>query len=344
MLLAASPDLPSGPLDPQVDARAVEEMVGAAVSAPDPALGQTRAVLVVHHGKLVLERYAPGFDETTRQVSWSVAKSITHALVGVAIRQGRLKLDEPMVNRHWAKDDPRAKIPWRNWLQMDDGQGYRELDPRGITLSDSARKLFGPGRLDVAGYCAALPLLHPVGTHWNYNSCGIVLVADTLTDLVVPQPVSAQERRAAMRTWMNDSLFGPLGMSSAMPEFDAQGLYYGSALVYATPRDFARLGLLYLHDGTWNGQRLLPEGWVDFARTGSRTDDDDVYGAGFWVTGARQKALPRDAFRAQGHEGQLVVIVPSKDLIIVRLGMFGDAGQNWAQLGEWMGRLAAAFP
>ncbi len=336
---------PAGTFGDGVDAKTIEAMVTDAVKGPGPVLGETRAVLIIHHGKLVLERYAPGFTAQTRQVSWSVAKSVTHALVGAAVLQGRLDIDKPMVNRHWSPTEPIAQIPWRNWLQMNDGQSYHETDPRGIALSDAARKLFGPGRLDVAGYCSQLPLINTPGTHWNYNSCGLVLIADTLTDLIVPTAATAQDRRAAMRTWMTDSLFGPLGMTSITPEFDAKGLYYGSALIYATARDFARLGYAYLRDGMWNGRRVLPEGWSDFARTGGLEDDRDLYGAGFWVTSATQRDhMPADAFRMQGHEGQLVVIVPSKDLVIVRLGLFSDAGQNWGELGEWMGKLTAAFP
>jgi CubicO group peptidase (beta-lactamase class C family) len=324
---------------------AANPLVEEVMSGPHPRLGETRALLVIQHGETALERYAEGFSADTRLVSWSVAKSITHALVGAAVKQGRLDIDQPMANKHWAKDDPRAQIPWRNWLQMNDGQGYHEMDPRGVAMGDAPRKLFGPGRLDVAGYCAQIPLVHKPGEHWNYNSCGVVLIADTLTDVIVPHPASPDDRRAQMRKWMVDSLFGPLGMTSATPEFDATGLYYGSALIYATARDFAKLGLLYLHDGVVDGTRLLPEGWVDFARKGSDTDDSDQYGAGFWLVSQKMRGKwAADAFRAQGHEGQLIVIVPSKDLVVVRLGLFGDLGQNWDELGDWMGKLVATFP
>lgn len=338
-------DWPTGTLAADVDAAALNALVDAAVKGPDPQVGQTRAVLAIHRGQLVLEKYAPGFDASTRQVSWSVAKSITQALVGVATLQGKLNPDQPMGSVHWKGDDARAQITWRNWLQMNDGQNYHELDPRGIALSDSARKLFGPGRLDVAKYCSELPLTQAVGKHWNYNSCGIVLAADALTRLVVPTAQGPAERRAAMRQWMVESFFGPLGMTSATPQFDAQGLYYGSALIYLTARDFARLGYLYLRDGKWGDRRIVPEGWVDFARGGGNEDDADAYGAGWWVTSEKQRAeLPADCFRAQGFEGQLVMVVPSKDLVLVRLGHFGDAGQNWDALATWIGKAISTFP
>jgi CubicO group peptidase (beta-lactamase class C family) len=152
---------------------------------------------------------------------------------------------------------------------------------------------------------------------------------------------------------MRAELFAPLGMRSAQPEFDAKGTFIGSALVYATARDWARLGLLYLRDGVWDGKRILPEGWVDFARTKTPADNCDVYGAGFWITPASgigkplpslsQKG-PRDQFRAQGHEGQIIAIVPSKDLIVVRLGKFEDDRVGFPALGEWLDQVVALFP
>src|SRR5204863_4238552 len=122
-------------------------------------------------------------------------------------------------------------------------------------------------------------------------------------------------------------LWGPLGMTSAQPEFDAAGTFVGSAFVYATARDFARFGLLYLRDGVWDGRRLLPPGWVDFARTRSPAANGHLYGAGWWLNpdpGVKGVPLPPDVFSAQGHEGQLISVFPSKDLVIVRLGLFDD--------------------
>jgi CubicO group peptidase (beta-lactamase class C family) len=151
---------------------------------------------------------------------------------------------------------------------------------------------------------------------------------------------------------LKDELFGPLGMSSARPQFDRAGTFIGSAFVYATARDWARFGLLYLRGGVWDGRTILPAGWVDFARTKTGADNCDVYGAGFWITAADGPgkpfhslvaAGPRDIFMAQGHEGQLVVIVPSKDLVIVRLGHTSDT-HGFRALGDWVERVVALFP
>lgn len=331
---------PTGPLPLGVADRLDRAL--ALVGAHDPKLGETRAVVVIHHGRLVAERYAPGFTPDTPLVSWSMAKSVTQALLGIEVRKGLVDIDKPMGNPRWAPDDPRASIPWRHWINMTDGQDYHEIGVVDPTLNDAASMLYGRGRRDVAGFAAALPLIHTPGTYWNYNSAGINLITDALTRVLAPNAPPA-ERRARVAGELRDELFGPLGMTSAQPEFDSTGLFLGSALVYATARDWARFGLLYLRDGVWEGRRILPEGWVDFARTKTPAENSDVYGAGFWVTpavgrGKPQAAFapngPRDIFLAQGHEGQIVVVVPSKDLVLVRLGLFDDF-VGWSPLGEW---------
>lgn len=341
---------PTGPLPAGVNAERLEQEL-AVVAAGQPRLGETRAVVVIQHGKLVMERYMPGYGPDTPLLSWSMAKSVTQALVGIAVQRGLVDIDKPMGNPRWPAGDARAAIPWRNWINMIDGQDYHEIGVDDQTRSDAARMLFGVGRLDVAAYSASLPLVHAPATHWNYNSAGVNLISDALGRVFAPGAAPA-ERRARMSAVMQDELFGPLGMTTAQPEFDATGNFIGSALVYATARDWARFGLLYLRDGVWQGRRILPEHWVDFARTKTPVADCDVYGAGFWITpavgpGKPYKALvpngPRDLFRAQGHEGQLVVIVPSKDLVLVRLGHLADR-TGWEPLGEWVERVVMLFP
>lgn len=340
---------PVGPL-PEGAAAGLDRAL-ALVGALDPKLGETRAVVVIHQGRLVAERYAPGFGPDTPLISWSMAKSVTQALLGIAVRKGLVDIDKPMGNPRWTASDPRAAIPWRTWINMTDGQEYREIGVVDPTLNDAATMLYGRGRRDVAGFAAALPLIHAPGTHWNYNSAGINLIADALTRTLAPN-ASPTERRARMTRELRDELFAPIGMTSAQPEFDRTGLFLGSALVYATARDWARFGLLYLRDGVWEGRRVLPEGWVDFARTKTPAANSDVYGAGFWVTPAVGRGRPyvafapdgpRDLFLAEGHEGQVVVIVPSKDLVLVRLGLFNDF-VGWGPLGEWVVGLINLFP
>jgi CubicO group peptidase (beta-lactamase class C family) len=340
----------TGPLPAGTDEAALGVAMAEAFDGANPALGETRAVVVVSGGRIVLERYTAGYGPDMPLPSWSMAKSVTHALVGAAVLQGLVDLDAPMGSPHWPAGDRRAAIPWRQWLNMVDGQDYHELDARLPTGDDVAKMLFGPGRLDAARYAASLPLAHPPGTRWNYNSAGEILICDALTRAVVPAPASSADRRDDMLRWMHASLFDPIGMRSAQPEFDAAGLYLGSSFVYATARDFARFGLLYLRDGIWDGRRLLPPGWVDFARTPAPAANVDVYGAGWWINPQSGTGIPfpalidtgpeRDAFRAEGHDGQIILIVPSRDLIVVRLGLSND----WPALYDWMGRVVRVFP
>jgi CubicO group peptidase (beta-lactamase class C family) len=341
---------PTGPIPAGVDVERLERSL-AVVGARDSLLGETRAVVIVLHGRVVVERYMTGFGPDTPLISWSMAKSMTQALVGVAVRRGLVNIDRPMGNPHWAASDPRAAIPWRTWINMTDGQEYHELGVVDQTKNDAARMLFGVGRRDVAAFAASLPIVHAPGTYWNYNSAGINLVADALGRVFAPDGAPT-ERRSRVAAVLKDELFGPLGMRSAQAEFDATGTFVGSAFAYATARDYARFGLLYLRDGVWNGRRILPEGWVDFARTKTPANNCDIYGAGFWVTpssgsGKPFRALtpngPRDLFAAQGHEGQVIVMVPSKDWMLVRLGLFDDR-VGFRALGDWIQTLVALFP
>lgn len=344
---------PVGMLPENLDGKEFNAAMADAFDKPAAGLGETREIVIIRGGRLIYERAAAGYSTNMRLVSWSMAKSVTQALVGIAVAQGKVNIDKPMGSPHWSADDRRAQIPWRQWLQMTDGQRYLEIEAKTVADSDASRKLFGPGRLDVASYCAGLPLIHDPGTHWNYNSCGIVLTADALTRAVVPSPSSAEDRRAAMLTWMRESLFDVIGMKP-QPEFDAEGLVYGSALIYASARDFARFGLLYLRDGVWDGRRVLPEGWVDFARTHGTGANADIYGAGWWLAPKEGGGRPypiyvdtgpeRDGFSAQGFEGQYTLVVPSKDLIIVRLGMTPEKDLRTGALKNWMGRVARTFP
>lgn len=316
-----------------------------------PQLGETRAVIVVQHGIIVAERYAQGISAQTRLVSWSMAKSITQALVGVAVGDGSVDIDKAMGNPRWQTGDERGNVTWRQWLNMTDGLDYHEMRT-GPTENDAAKMTFGEGRQDIIAYAAKLPLVHKPGEHWNYNSAGINLICDALGRVVAPSAKTPAERRGAMLSFMKTRLFDVLGMGSAQPEFDPQGVFIGGSLVYATARDFAKFGLLYLRDGVWDGRRVLPEGWVDFARSKSPAANVDTYGAGWWIAPPEGNGQPynaltvgpwRDVFSAEGHRGQLIVVVPSKDLVIVRLGKLASEG-TWDTLGQWVDGLIAAFP
>jgi CubicO group peptidase (beta-lactamase class C family) len=341
-----------GPLANDVNQATLDLAMTEAFSGVHPDLGETRAVLIVQGGRIVFERYGEGYAQNTRLISWSMAKSITHALVGAAALQERVDIDAPLGNPHWSATDPRAAITWRSFFTMTDGQAWSEINAEGVLDNDSALMLFGVGRRDTARFAAGQPIVNAVDTHWNYNSGGTVLITDALTRAIVPDPRDPTDRRNRMRDWMGQSLFNIIGMDPVV-QFDSQGLAYGSSQIYATARDFGRFGLLYLRDGVWDGTRVLPEGWVDFARTPGPDAHTDIYGAHWWLSPAQGTGAPMrslitdpnlaDAFSAQGHEGQLTMVVPSKDLVIVRLGRFEDSTERWNALGDWMGRVAGAF-
>ncbi len=338
-------------LPSDVDLPTFDLAVTEAFAGRHPLMGETRAVLIAQGGRIVFERYGEGYTHDTRLTSWSMAKSITQALVGAAVMQDRVAIDTPMGNPHWRAGDRRASVTWRQWMQMVDGSDYTE-SAENIAHAGNAIMLFGAGRQDVSRWAAERPLIHDPGTTWNYSSAATLLVSDALTRAIVPQPRDANDRRRQMRAWMDQSLFDRIGMHPVV-EFDPQGTFYGSSLIWANARDFARFGYLYLRDGQWDGERVVPEGWVDVARTPGPAQNTDTYGAGWWLTPAQGPGRPDrslitdtgmdDAFSAQGHEGQIIVVVPSKDLVLVRLGHFDGGIEAWDSLGDWATRVIGAF-
>ncbi len=345
---------PTAPMPATADQQGVARLIAQAMPEVHPLLGQTRAVLVVQGGRLVYERYASGFGPGSRFLSWSMAKSVTQALVGAGAARGLLNPDNAMGHPRWRANDRRAQITWRQWLQMTDGLAHVESEARGLADNGVLRMIYGAHRHDTIAYVTGLPLAHPPGTRWNYSTAGITLVADALTHRLAPA-AGPEERRMRMAGFMREALFGPIGMRSAVGEFDAAGTFQGGSFVWASAPDWARFGYLYLRDGVWDGRRILPAGWVDFARTPSPGSGNDTYGAGWWLTpetgpGTPERALiagrnPYDAFSAEGREGQVVLVVPSQDLVIVRLGLMDDSSSAaWDALGAWIAALSQCFP
>ncbi len=220
-------------------------------------MGETRALVVIHKGRLVAESYQDGFTPDTKLVSWSMAKSITQALVGRAVMDGLITDIDAPIPSLWEARDPRAAVTWRQWMTMTDGLDYTEVGETDLAKNDVVQMMFGPGRFDMVSYVEGLEQIHEAGTHWNYSTAGFHTIARAVQDQV----------DGPMPDWLQAKLFTPLGMD-AQPEFDASGTFLGGSLVYASARDFARFGYLYLRDGVWAGERLLPEGWpeIHFAR------------------------------------------------------------------------------
>jgi CubicO group peptidase (beta-lactamase class C family) len=291
-------------------------------SAIDSGPEGTRAILVVEDGAIIAERYAPGYDANTRFISYSMAKSYTSTLLGILVGQGRLKLDGPAPVPEWsAPGDPRGKIRLVDMLNMSSGIHSSESASQQVT--DTAAMLFGAGRMDVARHGADHPLKYVPGKYWMYSNS----TSNVLSGIVRRNVGDTKE---AYLKFINDYLFDPLGMRSTTLGFDARGTFVGSTYVWATARDYAKLGLLYLRGGDWNGRRILAKNWTKFVSTPAPASKGE-YGGHFWLGPqplataqdpelANSKDWPADEYSARGLFGQVISISPSKRLVVVILG------------------------
>lgn len=314
-------DLPAGD-PPAVDRAALEAALARAFDDTQwPAPQHARAIVVLHDGAIVGERYAPGFGPRTRHISWSMGKSITAALVGILVGEGALALDAPAPVPEWqGADDPRRAITLRQLLNMSSGLAFmRAQDEERLELGWTSRDdhmYIYFGGIDVFEHAITRPLADPPGTAWRYRNC------DPLTlGRIVRQTVEA--RGEEYLTFPQRALFDRIGCRDFMLEPDPWGNFILTGFDYGTARDWARFGLLHLRDGVWpaSGERVLPEGWVEFVRTPAPADPEQGYGGQFWLNaGGRHPHVPRDAYWPAGAWGQFVKIVPSHDAVIVWLG------------------------
>jgi CubicO group peptidase (beta-lactamase class C family) len=308
-------------IPPGVDRAALEAGMKAACAEPDEKRPRrTRALVVVYDGRIVAECYGSGFDAKTPLLGWSMAKTATNTLVGLRVQDGKLAVTKRALLPEWSGEgDGRSEITLDDLLHMTSGLDFKEDYGAG---GDAGRMLFIEG--DKSEFAAAKkPLAHPPGTYWDYSSGTTNIIARVLRETFADE----QEYLRFPR----ERLFEPIGMYSAVLEPDAAGIFVGSSYLYATGRDWARLGLLYLRDGIWQGKRLLPEGWVKYTMTPAPHAPDARYGAQVWLKLDQGPAsnsqdlgeppFPEDAYYMLGHDGQTVAIVPSRDLVIVRLGL-----------------------
>ena len=302
-----------------------------------------RALVAVHRGRIVAERYASGFGPDTPFHSWSMAKSVTQALAAILVREGRLALDAPAPVAQWqGADDPRREITFDHMLRMTTGLANGDGFDGSGAGAYVARLIFGPEALDQAAFARDVSLVHPPGTFWAYSTATSTLVARAVQDVVGGS-------KADMLRFMRDELFEPLGITTAVPEFDAAGTYSGGGFLWMGAHDWARFGYLYLRDGVWDGRRILPEGWLDYTRTPAPAENNGVHSAHFWLNTEpaddQFRVLhggPVDTFAASGAYGQYVLIVPSRDLVVVRLGEMHE--HTFPQMGEELAGVLAAFP
>ncbi len=336
---------------PEVDGATLESLVDRAMAAPDPDdLGETRAVVVVHRGRLVLERHAEGYGPAHTHPSWSLAKSILHAAVGIAVRDGLLEPAEPVDAPEWPPGDPRHAITVGDLLAMRCGLAWQEVYLPGVR-SDVIDMLWGAGKDDLAAFVASKPLVAEPGSDESfvYSSGTSNLLARLLGDRIVSaaggprgaadEPTGAA-RAALVFEWLREQLLDPIGMTSAVPKADPAGTWVASSYCFATAADMARFGLFALRGGTWNGRELLPPGWMDRARTPRSVDVDtapDRHGEHWWTSGSTP-----GAFFGSGYEGQRIWVAPAQDLVVVRLGVTDVALRP--NLQRWLDDLTACFP
>lgn len=312
-------------------------------------VGETRALLIVHDGRIVAERYADGFGPETRHIGWSLTKTVTGVVIGMLIADGALALDQPAPVPRWQRSgDPRGAVTVRHLLQMRSGLRHAEMgDPS--YEADTARMLFLDGRDAMAHYAETQPLDADPGSAWNYSTPTSVILADIATRALTRSD-RPEVRRAAMDGYLHERLFEPAGMASATAEFDATGTYVGGSMVHATARDWAKFGELLRHEGVSDdGVQVVPRGWVRFMTTPSPADP--AYGAHIWLNRARPEGrdpvlfpgeAPESLFGLLGFRGQYVVISPEQRLTVVRLGISSDEEQKALRIA--MGQLVARFP
>lgn len=323
---------PTAPLAEPIAAEAERLLALPFSDDADPTFGETHAVVLVHKGRIVAERYGFGADASTRLLSWSMAKSVLHSLVGILVEQGRLDPDTPAPISEW-EGDARSSITLTHLLRMIDGldfnESYKLPEDGGEGFSHCIDMLFGAGAHDHAGYTIGRPATHPPGTTFNYSSGTSNIVARVVCDLI-----GEAEQATA---WMREHLFDPVGMHSATPTYDTRGTFVGSSYLHMTARDWARFGLLHLRGGEWNGRQVVPRGWVEEERRTRAADaDGGFYGTHWWTANDQ-----RGTFWASGYEWQRVMCVPSCDLVAVRLGKTDQ--DNYDTPKAWFGELVSLF-
>ncbi len=331
-------DLVPAPPSDGASRAALDAAVGSAFGETDPRIHRrTRAVIVLHAGRLLAERYAPGFDAATPLLGWSMTKSVIATLIGIQVLRGRLDPAASAPVASW-RGDERAAITLEQLLRMTSGLAFSE---RNGALGDSVAMLFRSR--SAAGYAAHSPLAHAPGTFWSYSSGTSNLLASILR-------ASLPGAAAAYHRFPRQALFDRIGMRSGVLETDAAGGFVGSSFCYATARDWARFGLLHAQDGVWEGERLLPAGWVAFVRRPTPQSPRGSYGAHWWLNAGEPGApaerpypsLPTDLLYASGYEGQFVVVIPSHDLVVVRLGQ--SEPERAFDLEGFLRAVIAAFP
>ena len=306
--------------DPAIE-RALDAAFGVGLDEQARAALGTRGVVVLHRGVVIGERYAEGFAAGTRQLGWSMTKSVTNLLTGRLVQEGKVSLYDAGLRPEWT--DARAQITVDDLLRMTSGLSWDESYDLGTPIT---QMLYGEP--DMAAFVAARPAAHGPGSYQQYSSGSTTLLCAVL---------NAKAGRGA--NLPRTELFEPLGLSSAVLEVDATGTPVCGSYLWATPRDWARIGQFALNDGVVNGRSLLPDGWMKQSTTLEAVDSSEEKGlaASWWINStadgtAIEPTLPADAYWANGHDGQRLYVVPSSDLVVVRMGFTPEADTRAVQL------------
>ena len=357
LLAACSQDGP--PPEPPLPAEALEavvedpgvprEQLARAVDALFTAdgIGETRALLVLHGGEVVAERYGEGYGPDIRFTGWSMSKSVTGVLLGMMVADGRLRLDDTPPIPAWQRPgDPRSGITLRHLLQMRSGLRHQEgADP--AYESSEVRMLFMDGRDDMSGWAEAQSLEHEPGSTFQYSTATTVILSDIAAETIA-RGDSANARQAAMAEFVDARLAVPLGMDSLVGEYDANGTLVGGSYFWATARDWAKFGEFLRNYGSVAGAQIVPRGWIEFMRRPSPASPD--YGAQLWLnhpSGTERDnlfdgAIDEDIFAAIGHLGQYIIVAPDRRLTVVRLGYTEE--DNRDRLVEELEDIVALYP
>ncbi len=332
-------DLDTLPMPQGVDQTKLEAALDKIFTEDNPELiKNTRGVVVVYKGKIVAERYGKGFDENTRLLGWSMTKSVTNSLVGLLVKDGKLSLEDHALVPKWQDpSDPRNAITLDQLMRMSSGLDFEE---EYFGYTDATKMLFGSK--SASGYAVQSPLRTEPDGEWYYSSGTTNIISQIVRDQF--------DNDLDYWHFPYQRLFHKTGMNSAIMETDPSGTFVGSSFMYATTRDWARYGLLYLNDGVWNGERILPEGWANYSATPTPKSDRGGYGAQFWLNAGesgnpenrRFPNAPADMYFPSGFEGQNVVIIPSRDVVIVRLGLTYNR-DAW-NLGDFVADVLEGIP
>lgn len=346
----ALPPLPKGALEAvAVEPGVPREPLARAVDAlfTRPGLGETRALVVMHDGEIVAERYAEGFDAETPFPGWSMSKTVTGVLIGILVAEGRLELDDSPPIAHWQRPgDPRGEITLRQLLQMRSGLRHEEKAEPAYE-SGEVRMMFLDGRDNMAAWAEAQPLEHEPGSTFEYSTPTSLILADIVARLLAPDG-SAQERQRVVAEFLEARLAVPLEMESLRAEYDPAGTMLGGSSIWADARDWARFGEFLRRGGSVEGAQVVPRGWIDFMRAENPRAPD--YGAQLWLnrpSGTEREMLfpeqgPESLHAAIGHLGQYVLVSPRQGLTVVRLGKTDQEDRE--ALVDALAEIVALYP